>query len=151
MPKFRFFVAASALAVSAIALAHDSAKPEDVIDYRQGLMTVIGWNFGPLAAMVKGKHPFDAAEFAKHAGRIANLSDQILEGFAKGSDKGKTDAKPDVWANWDDFQSKAKDLDTQAKLLAEVAKANDEAKDKEQFKKVAEACKACHDKYKKKD
>lgn len=151
MSKFRLIAAASAIALSAIAFAHDSAKPEDVIDYRQGLMTVIGWNFGPLAAMAKGKHPFEAAEFSKHADRIAHVSEQILEGFAKGSDKGKTDAKPEVWTNWDDFQSKAKDLDTQAKLLAEVAKANDEAKDKEQFKKVAETCKACHDKYKKKD
>ncbi|MBS0516251.1 MAG: cytochrome c [Proteobacteria bacterium] len=149
MLKPRLLVAASTLALSALAFAHDSAKPEDVIDYRQGLMTVIGWNFGPLGAMVKGKHPFEATEFSKHAGRIANLGDQILEGFAKGSDKGKTDAKPEIWANWDDFQGKARDLDTQAKLLAEVAKAGDEAKDKEQFKKVAAACKACHDKYKK--
>jgi len=145
----RLFVAASALALSAHAFAH--GKEDDAIDYRMGLMTVIGWNFGPLGSMVKGKTPFDTADFAKHADRVAYLSDQILEGFPKGSDKGHTDAKPDIWANWDDFQSKAKDLNTQAKLLADIAKANDETKDKEQFKKVAEACKACHDKYKKKD
>ena len=149
MSKPRLFVAASALAVSAFAFAH--GKPDDAIDYRMGLMSVIGWNFGPLGAMVKGKTPFDAADFAKHANRVANLSDQIIEGFPKGSDQGHTSAKADIWTNWDDFQSKARDLDTQAKLLAEVAKANDEAKDKEQFKKVAEACKACHEKYKKKD
>ena len=150
MPTSRLFVAASALTLAALAFAHDSTKPDEAIEYRQGLMSVIGWNFGPLSAMVKGKHPFDAADFAKHAGRVANLSDQILEGFPKGSDKGgKTDAKPEIWANWEDFQSKAKDLDTQAKLLADVVKANDEAKDKEQFKKVAAACKACHEKYKK--
>ncbi|MFT3791899.1 MAG: cytochrome c [Rudaea sp.] len=149
MNKSRLLAAASALTLSALAFAH--GKPDDAIDYRMGLMTVIGWNIDPLGAMVKGKTPFDAADFAKHANRIANLSDQIVEGFPKGSDQGHTDAKPDIWANWDDFQSKAKDLDTQAKLLAEVAKANDEAKDKEQFKKVAETCKACHDKYKKKD
>ncbi|MBS0583869.1 MAG: cytochrome c [Proteobacteria bacterium] len=149
MLKSRLLAAASALTLCALAFAHDNTKPDDAIEYRQGLMTVIGWNFGPLGAMVKGKHPFDAADFAKHSGRIANLSDQLLEGFTKGSDKGKTEAKSEIWANWDDFQSKAKDLDTQAKLLAEVAKANDEARDKEQFKKVAEACKACHDKYKK--
>ena len=147
MLKSRLFVAASTLTLSVLAFAH--GKQDDAIDYRMGLMTVIGWNFGPLGAMVKGKTPFDTADFAKHADRVAYLSDQILEGFPKGSDKGHTDAKPEIWANWDDFQSKAKDLNTQAKLLADVAKANDEAKDKEQFKKVAETCKACHDKYKK--
>lgn len=131
------------------AFAH--GKADDAIEYRMGLMNVIGWNFGPLAAMVKGKTPFDATDFAKHASRVANLADQIVEGFPQGSDQGHTSAKPDIWTNWDDFQSKAKDFDTQAKLLAEVAKSNDEAKDKEQFKKVAETCKACHEKYKKKD
>ena len=149
MHTIRFIIATSALAVTALAFAH--GKADDAIDYRMGLMTVIGWNVDPLGAMVKGKQPFDAAEFAKHADRIAHLSDAVVEGFPKGSDQGHTNAKPDIWANWDDFQSKAKDFDTQAKLLAEVAKANDEAKDKEQFKKVAQACKSCHDKYKKKD
>jgi cytochrome c556 len=149
MLKTRLLLAATSLCVAALAFAH--SKQDDAIDYRMGLMTVMGWNFGPLGAMVKGKIPFDAAEFSKHADRVAFLSDQIIEGFPKGSDKGehmKTNAKPEIWTKFDDFQSKAKDLNTQAKLLAEIAKANDEAKDKEQFKKVASACKACHDKYK---
>src|SRR5579883_1559099 len=125
MPKFRLLLAASALAVSAVVFAH--SKEDDAIDYRMGVMNVMGWNFGPLGAMVKGKTPFNTADFAKHAERVAYMSDQLLEGFPKGSDKGHTDAKPEIWANWDDFQSKAKDLDTQAKLLADIAKANDEA------------------------
>ena len=37
-----------------------------------------------------------------------------------------------------------------AATLAEVAK-GDEAKRKEQFKKTAGACKACHDKYRNED
>jgi cytochrome c556 len=144
MLKFRLLAAVCALALSAAALAHDK---KDAVDYRQSLMTLIGWNFGPLGNMVKGKAPFDTAEFSKRAGRVAAMSDQIVEGFPKDTLRKESHAKPDIWANWDDFQSKAKELDTQAKLLAEVAKANDEAKDKEQFKKVAAACKACHDKY----
>jgi cytochrome c556 len=82
-------------------------KPEDVIHYRQSAMTLIGWNFGPLAAMVKGKIPFDAAEFFKRADRIESLAPQVLEGFAKGSDKGaQTDAKADIWTHYDDFHTK---------------------------------------------
>ena len=34
--------------------AFAQAKPEDAIKYRQGVYRVIGWNFGPMAAMVKG-------------------------------------------------------------------------------------------------
>ena len=150
MFKIRLFLAASAVCVAAAAFAH--SPTEDAIDYRQGLMTVVGWNFGPLYAMVKGKIPFDAAEFSKHASRIAFLSDQLVEGFPKGSGKGKdTAAKPAIWESFDDFQAKAKDFNREALALADIAKGNDQAKDKEQYKKVANACKACHDKFKKKD
>jgi cytochrome c556 len=148
MSKTRTLLALSALSVATLAFAH--SKEEEAIGYRQGLMTVFGWNFGPLGAMVKGKIPFDAAEFSKRADRLAAISDQLVEGFPKGSDKGgDTHAKADIWTNWDDFQTKARDFDREAKALAVVAKSNDEAKDKDQFKKVAGTCKACHDKYEK--
>ena len=143
-----FAVFATAVFTTAIA----AMKPEIVIDYRQSVMTMIGWNFGPMAAMSKGKIPFDAKEFAKHAERVAFLAPQVLEGFAKGSDKGaKTAAKPEIWSRFDDFQSKLNDLIDESKTLSEAAKTGDEAKTKEQFKKLGEACKACHDKYKEKD
>jgi cytochrome c556 len=147
MLKMRFLIAAAAATVAATAFAH--SKEDAAVDYRMGLMTVVGWNFGPLSAMVKGKMPFDATEFAKHADRIGYFSDQLLEGFPKGSGKGEhSDAKAAIWANFDDFTDKAKTFNTEAKALADVAKGKDEAKDKEQFRKVAAACKACHEKYK---
>jgi cytochrome c556 len=131
------------------AVAGAAVKPEAAINYRQSAYHLIGWNFSPLGAMVKGKKPFDATAFTLHADRIAYLSDQVVEGFPKGSDKGAhTDAKAALWTNFDDFSEKAKAFNTEAKALAEVAKSKDEAKSKAQFKKVAEACKACHEKYK---
>jgi len=140
-------LAASCSAATAFA----QMKPEAVIEYRRSVMTMVGWNFGPMSAMVKGKIPFDANEFAKHAERIEFLAPQALEGFAKGSDKAKgaeTDAKPEIWTNFEDFKSKLNDLIEQSKALSAVAKTGDEAKMKEQFKKLGGACKACHDKYK---
>jgi cytochrome c556 len=124
-------------------------KPETVIHYRQSAMTLIGWNFGPMSAMVKGKHEWDAKEFALRADRLAALAPQIQEGFAKGSDKGaETDAKPEIWKNPEDFQAKVNDLVNESKALSAIAKSGDEAKMKEQFKKLAGACGSCHDKYK---
>ena len=142
-------VAAVAVLAAVAATASAQMKPDVVIEYRRSAMTMIGWNFGPMSAMVKGKIAFDAKEFAKHAERIAGLAPQVLEGFAKGSDKGaETDAKPDIWTHFDDFKSKLDDLIEQSKALSEVAQGGDEAKMKEQFKKLGGACKACHDKYK---
>jgi len=137
------------LTLGLVATAAAQRKPDEVISYRRSVMTLVGWNFGPMSAMNKGKIPFDAKEFASHADRIASLAPQALEGFAKGSDKGaETDAKADIWQNFDDFKSKLNDLVNESKTMSEVAKAGDEAKSKEQFKKLGGTCKACHDKYK---
>lgn len=147
MSKSRLLLAAVCAAFAASLPAH--TPEDDAVEYRQGLMTVIGWNFAPLGAMVKGKTAFDPAAFALHADRIAYLSDQVVEGFPKGSDKGAhSEAKAALWANLDDFNDKAKTFNSEAKTLAEIARSKDEAKTKAQFKKVAAACKACHEKYK---
>jgi len=145
-----FRVAVLAVSVTAVAAsAVAQKKPDEVIEYRRSVMTMVGWNFSPMNAMVKGKIAFDAKEFAQHAERIQFLAPQALEGFAKGSDKGaETDAKPEIWTHFEDFKSKLNDLIEQSKAMSEVAKAGDEAKMKEQFKKLGGTCKACHDKYK---
>lgn len=137
------------LTIGFAATAVAQMKPDAVIEYRRSVMTMVGWNFKPMGDMAKGKTPFDAKEFAKHAARIEFLAPQALEGFAKGSDKGaETDAKPEIWTHFDDFKSKLNDLIEQSRTMSEVAKGGDEAKMKEQYKKLGGACKACHDKYK---
>ncbi len=147
MKKMRLIIALPVFCFAATAFAQ--VKPEKVIHYRQSVMTLIGWNFSTLGAMVKGKIAFDAKQFSKHTGRLAFLAPQVLEGFTKGSDKGaETDAKPEIWTDFDDFQAKLNDLVNETKALDEIAKSDDEAKMKDQFKKTADACKACHDKYK---
>ncbi len=125
-----------------------AVKPSTAIHYRQGVYHVILWNFAPMADMVKDKVPFDAAEFAKHADRIAFMAPQLLEGFPPDSDSGaKTEAKPDIWTNFADFKSKMNDLVTDSQALADVARTGNKAKMTAQFKKTAGACKSCHDKY----
>lgn len=144
--KIAVLCGAVALAVTAAAAA--AVKPETAIHYRQSVYTMMGWNFAPLAQMVKGKEPWDATAFALHADRIAFLTPQLLEGFPQGSDQGaETEAKPEIWKNMDDFKSKMNDLVRESKALSDVAKTGDEAKMREQFKKTAGACKSCHDKY----
>lgn len=135
------------LAVSATANAQD--KPEDIIRYRKSAYTVLLWNWMPMNAMVRGRIPFDAAEFARRADRVAALTPQLLEGFPEGSGTGApTEAKPEIWTDFADFTAKMKDLERESAALSTIAKSGDEAKMREQFAKVGGACKACHDKYK---
>jgi cytochrome c556 len=125
-------------------------KPEDAIKYRQGVYRVIGWNFGPMAAMAKGEKPYDAAAFARHAEIVAFMSKLPLEGFIPGSENGETKAKPEIWLDMDDFKAKLEKMQNEAAKLAEVAKGGDFSAAKAQLGETGKACKACHDKYRNK-
>ncbi len=150
----RVFTSLVAIAVTLAggSIACAAVKPEAAIHYRQSVYTMIGWNFAPLAQMVRGKTSWDAAEFARRAERIAFLAPQLLEGFPAGSASGaKTEAKPEIWTHMDDFREKMSTLVRRSAALAEVAKGGDEAMIKEQFRQTADACKSCHDKYRDED
>jgi cytochrome c556 len=139
----------SLLLLAASTSASAQTKPEDVIKYRKAQYTVLLWNWMPLNAMVRGRIPFDAVEFARRAERVAAVAPQLLEGFAEGSGEGApTDAKPEIWANFADFSAKMKDLERETAALAKVAKGGDEAAIKAQFALTGGTCKACHDEYK---
>lgn len=140
---------AAILSLVAASAAGAQAKPEDVIKYRKAQYTVLLWNWMPLNAMVRGRIPFDAAEFARRAERVAAVAPQLLEGFPEGSGTGApTEAKPEIWADFADFSAKMKDLERESAALAAVSKGGDEAAIKAQFALTGGACKACHDKYK---
>ena len=130
------------------ALAADTApRPDAVIAYRQSVFRMILWNYQPLAEMVRGRRPFDTADFRKRAVRLAFLAQQLRDGFAPGSDAGAmTDARPEIWTQRADFDAKLEDLVRESKALREAAKSGDEARIKEQFSKTSAACKNCHDK-----
>ncbi len=144
------FAFASLLAGTTIASA--AAKPEDAIRYRQAAYTMIGWNFGSMGEMVKGKTAWDSAAFARHAERIGALAPQVPEGFPAGSDTGaKTGAKAEIWKDGADFKAKMDDFIQQSQALASVSREGDEKAMKAQFVKTAETCKACHQKYRARD
>lgn len=113
-------------------------------------MTVIKWQFEPMAAMVKGKMPFNKDLFAQNAAYLEVLSKLPLEGFTPGSDKGDTKAKPEIWTDWDKFKSRMNGFQMESAKLASVAKGGDMNAIRAQFGDTAKTCKACHDDFKKK-
>ena len=125
-------------------------KPEDAIKYRQGEFAVIGWNFGSMAAMAKGKKPYNAEEFARNAEIVAFMSKLPLEGFTPGSETGDTRAKPDIWLNMEDFKAKLEKMQQEVDALAKVAKTGNFDASKDQLGEAGQACKSCHDKYREK-
>jgi len=119
------------------------------IEYRQAVMTVIGWNMKPMGAMMKQKQPYDQAAFAAHAADLAAAAKlDLLAGFPMDSEGDDSDALPDIWLDFEDFKQKYKDLQTASSDLEQAAGSGDMAKIKPAFEALGKTCKACHRAYK---
>ncbi len=148
MTYSRYLAVSALLVVSSAALAGEF---DDAVDYRHGVMNVFSWNLEHMGEMVKGKIPFDAAAFKGYATDLSAASHlDVLKGFPKDSLNEDSDAVPEIWEKWSDFESKLKDLREQSAKLAEVAAGGDEAAMKAQFDETRGTCKSCHKAFKEK-
>jgi cytochrome c556 len=145
-----FSVALAALAAMQPAVAQ-FAKPEDAIEYRQSVMTVMGTHFGRLGAMVQGKVPFDAKAAQANANIVLVMSMLPFSAFGPGTDLGHdTKAKPDVWKDPAKFQAAGKDMQDQVVKLDAAAKTGNLDLIKAAFGDTAKTCKGCHDNFREK-
>jgi len=115
-------------------------EPENVIAYRQSVMTAINGHAGAIVAVVKGQVSF-IEHVAAHARGINAMSKLIPGLFPKGTDNfefADTRALPDIWQDRPRFEAAAKDLERESAKLVEVAAIGT------QLQKVGEACGSCH-------
>jgi len=137
--------------VLALAQEPQPSRADQIVRYRQSAMYLIGANFGQMAGVVTGKLPYDAADFATRADRVAYLAAMATEGFAPESKGGSpSKAKANIWSNRADFDKKLKDMQDKTRALAVAAKSNDLNSIKPAFGAAGQGCKACHDEYKEK-
>lgn len=148
-------LAAAAVAATLVAAPLVSARldpDEPLQSYRQSYFAIVAMNFGPIADMVKGDIPWDLEMLQGWADDLETVTElNLLRGFAPGSEKGMTRAKPAIWENMDDFEAKLADLQEAAEALDEAAEGGDRAAIAEAVKATGGTCKACHDEYKSKD
>lgn len=137
----------AALSGSAAAQAPPT-RGEQLLKYRKAVYQVIAWNIGPLSAMAQDKQPFDAATFSDRAERLSQLTPMLAESYAPESRHAEgSKLKPEMWSNRADFDAKLRTLVERSTNLAQVAEGGDAAASKKAFFDTAQACKACHDKY----
>lgn len=142
-------LAAAATLAALPAGAQSFQKPEDAIKYRKSAFTVLAAHFGALGAMANGRAPYDAAAAARHADAIQLVSTLPWAGFAAGTDKGDTRAKPEVWSEQAKFNEGAQRLQTEMGRLAAAAKTGNVDNLKAAWGQNAGSCKACHDNFRK--
>jgi len=140
-------LAAVVVAVAAVFAAQAQTKPEDHIKQRQSAYAVLGYNFSNLAAMAQEKKPYNKDEAARSADIVAALADYPKGHFMEGTEKGRdTRAKPEIWKNRSDFDSKMDKMVSETKKLPQAARA-DLPTLKKAVADSGAACKACHDDY----
>ena len=141
MNKKRAIAAACVLMLAAGAAALAQQKPKDAIKYRQSALFIVGQNFGPIAAMVQGKIPYDKDDAARRAAIVDFVFKLPWAAFAPGTEEGDTKAKPEIWLDMEDFKAKAKHAQEEVAKLAEVAASGDFDALKSQVGATGKACK----------
>jgi cytochrome c556 len=141
-------VALGCLTFATIALAHEGAtgvvkERMDLMKSQQDAMKLIG-------EMAKGKTPFDAAKASEAAREIETTAKNIPKLFPEGSDGGQSEALPAIWGQWDRFSGDADDLAEVAGALASSFDGTISDDWKAEFKRVTNACKSCHQDFRKK-
>ncbi len=115
-----------------------------VVKDRMDLMQSIASSAKVLGDMASGKAAFDPDAASQAIGGLTGNANLITERFEPQEDDPVSEAKPDIWANWDDFSSKADGL-FKAAMAADVSSL--EAL-QASMGNIGGACKACHSTYK---
>ena len=80
---------------------------------------------------------------------MRKIGESLPDLFPDGSGKGKTNAKPEIWERWAEFNSKAKNLADAAETLDQRAAAMDSPGVSEQYRALDRVCTDCHDAFRK--
>jgi cytochrome c556 len=142
MTRFAKFAGSVALVATMLAPVMASADDKDVIDYRQHLMNTLDAQSGALGQILSTVIPDkNAAGHLEIIALTASLCPKAFEPKVPGGE-----AKPEVWAKWDDFSKKM------ASFVEGSAKVSKDAKEKgaaQAMNNILDAlpCKGCHDVY----
>ena len=142
----RMWVLTAAALVPVVAVGCASMrkmKHEEAIEARQKLMKEQGEAWKQIQEKTKAG---DVAAVVPEAEKLVQTSKEIPRLFPEGSlDPKKSAAKPEIWAKWSDFESAAKNLQTQSEKLRDTAKTGNAAATQQVVQTFGrQACGTCH-------
>lgn len=126
------------------ATAQDKPRPTNpAVQARVEVMDTIRRNTAVLGDMASGKSAFDAAAAQAAQGALADAAGQIAVRFEAPETDPASEARPEIWHNWDDFVTRAEVLVT----AAEALDASDLGSLQAGMRDVGGTCRACHSDY----
>jgi len=128
----------------------DKKKRFDESAYRHDVMEHFNYSMKKLVPILfKGAdHKADLPAIANIMANAATMNKSAFEKDTRGME-GHTEAKDNIWDNWEDFSSRLDTLEADTAAFAEATKTGNMAVIVPAFKKVGSNCKSCHDEYKK--
>lgn len=146
---------ALAAALAAATLATPVAAQMDVddqIETRQSAYQFAAWNMGKIKAQaIDGSVAYDQQQIQAAANAIAAVANSGMSTlYSRDSANDRADntrLKPNFFEEQDKVREVAVNFVQQANKLQEVAASGDKAAVAQQFAKVGESCKACHDNF----
>ena len=143
MNFFKLFVAVF-ITASSVVFAHSGVKDKNVKE-RMMLMKEMANNTKIIGQMLKGKTSFDENEAKLALERLSSLSLKTPKVFQVNATDPKSEAKSNIWDEFDEFTKLSQDLAEATEVLAvSVGTINDL---RPALKRVSSGCKACHSKY----
>ena len=136
--------ALSSFLISSIAFAHSGVKDKNVKE-RMMLMKAMADNTKLIGQMLKKQTPFELNEVKRALEQLSSLSLQTPKVFEVNATDPKSEAKQNIWDEFDEFTRLSNEL---AKNTSELAILVEDIDDlRPTLMKVSEGCKACHSKY----
>lgn len=132
------------ITASSIVFAHSGVKDKNVKE-RMMLMKEMANNTKTIGQMLKGKTPFDANQAKLALERLASLSLETPKVFKINASDPKSEARPAIWDEFDEFTRLSKDLAETSLVLAGSINSIEDLRPA--LKGVSSGCKACHRQY----
>lgn len=140
----RTVVFATALMAASAVWAHGGVKNPAVMARMDG-MSAIADSMKVLGGMAKGAVAFDAAAANEAAGVIAVEAARIPVLFQVEETDPKSEAKPEIWTNFNDFSDRADALEKVASDLSGSIETPDDLQGA--MKALGQNCQSCHGTY----
>ncbi len=139
-----------AIGLSATTSAHQNKERFVDSQYRHDLMEVVKYSVGNIGKIVQKKVDVKDGQLAAHAEILAKAAASAKDAFEKDTRgiKGFTEAKDNIWEDWEDFSERMDKFAADTQAFADATKSGDNAKIGAGIGAVFKNCKSCHDKYK---
>lgn len=132
------------LVTTTAALAHQGVQ-NPAVKARMDGMSAIAENVKTLGQMSKGATEFDATTARLAASAIAEHAAATPGLFEANENDPKSEARPEIWSNFEDFTKKAKELETIA--IGFSTSINELADVNAAMRALGTNCKSCHSVY----